>query len=81
MQQENKKVVDIKDVSFEVMERMIDFVYEDKVKNMDIFGKLVLKAATKVKFIPSRNHKNSDRNLSKNIQLHLAWKCFKNNDP
>ncbi len=84
--QENKKVLTVKDVSFEVMEKMINFVYEDKVENMENIGKSLLIAANTVNFLLTvpglvleRNHpflvlKGASENLF--LVLKSRWKFW-----
>jgi hypothetical protein len=50
--QENKRVMDLdKDINFETAEKMIDFIYEDKVENMQVFAKPLMIAAKLVRLL------------------------------
>ncbi len=40
-----------KDINFETAEKMIDFIYEDKVENMQVFAKPLMIAAKLVRLL------------------------------
>jgi hypothetical protein len=47
-QNESRRQIEITDLSFDVLEEMIKYIYEDKVEDMSRFAKDLLKAANQV---------------------------------